>query len=80
MVTFSQLEMLIAFADANTLSKAAETLHLSQPTLTRAMKQLEEEFRVPLFDHRKNRLTLNENGRMAVEYARKLWKEADDMV
>ena len=42
MVTFSQLEMLIAFADANTLSKAAETLHLSQPTLTRAMKQLEE--------------------------------------
>lgn len=80
MITFSQLEMLIAFADANTLSKAAETLHLSQPTLTRAMKQLEEEFRVPLFDHRKNRLTLNENGRMAVEYARKLWKEADDMV
>ena len=80
MIEFSQLEMLIAFADACTLSKAAETLHLSQPTMTRAMKQLEEEFRVPLFEHRKNRLTLNENGRMAVEYARKLWKEADDMV
>lgn len=80
MIEFSQLEMLIAFADERTLSKAAETLHLSQPTLTRAMKQLEEEFRVPLFDHRKNRLTLNENGQLAVEYARKLWKEADDMV
>lgn len=80
MIEFSQLEMLIAFADARTLSKAAETLHLSQPTLTRAMKQLEEEFRVPLFEHRKNRLTLNENGLLAVELARKLWKEADDMV
>ena len=80
MIEFSQLEMLIAFADALTLSKAAETLHLSQPTLTRAMKQLEEEFRVPLFDHRKNRLTLNENGQLAVEYARKLWQEAGDMV
>lgn len=80
MLEFSQLEMLIAFADQRTLSKAAETLHLSQPTLTRAMKQLEEEFRVPLFDHRKNRLTLNENGQLAVEYARKLWQEAGDMV
>ena len=80
MLEFSQLEMLIAFADQRTLSKAAETLHLSQPTLTRAMKQLEEEFRVSLFDHRKNRLTLNENGQLAVEYARKLWQEAGDMV
>lgn len=80
MLEFSQLEMLIAFADQRTLSKAAEMLHLSQPTLTRAMKQLEEEFRVPLFDHRKNRLTLNENGQLAVEYARKLWQEAGDMV
>ncbi|MGM9604067.1 MAG: LysR family transcriptional regulator [Faecousia sp.] len=80
MIEFAQLEMLIAFADSLTLSKAAETLHLSQPTLTRAMKQLEEEFRVPLFDHRKNRLTLNENGQLAVEYARKLWKEGEDMV
>ena len=80
MLEFSQLEMLIAFADQRTLSKAAETLHLSQPTLTRAMKQLEEEFRVPLFDPRKNRLTLNENGQLAVEYARKLWQEAGDMV
>lgn len=43
MIEFAQLEMLIAFADALTLSKAAETLHLSQPTLTRAMKQLEED-------------------------------------
>ena len=42
MLEFSQLEMLIAFADQRTLSKAAEMLHLSQPTLTRAMKQLEE--------------------------------------
>lgn len=80
MIEFFQLEMLIAFADALTLSKAAETLHLSQPTLTRAMKQLEAEFRVPLFDRRKNRLTLNENGQLAVEYARKLWKEGEDMV
>ena len=80
MIELYQLEMLVAFADACTLSKAAETLHLSQPTLTRAMKQLEEEFRVPLFDHRKNRLTLNENGRLAVEYARKLCQEGNDMV
>ena len=38
------LELLAAFADCGTLSAAADKLHLSQPTLTKTMKQLEEDF------------------------------------
>ena len=49
MLELFQLEQLVAFADSGTLSKAAEHLHISQPTLTRAMQKLEDEFGVPLF-------------------------------
>ncbi|MCM1155375.1 MAG: LysR family transcriptional regulator [Roseburia sp.] len=53
MIEILQLEHLVAFAEYGTLSKAAEELHISQPTLTRSMKKIEEEFRAPLFDHKK---------------------------
>ena len=80
MIEMSQLEQLAAFADCGTLSGAAEMLHISQPTLTRAMQKLEGAFGVPLFTHGKNRLTLNENGELAVEHAKKILAQTDDMV
>ena len=49
MLDLSELEQLTAFEDCGTLSKAAEKLHISQPTITRTMQHLEETFGVPLF-------------------------------
>lgn len=74
------LEQLVAFADCGTLSAAADRLHLSQPTLTKTMKRLEEEFQVSLFIHAKNKLELNENGKLAAEKARKLLTDSKEMV
>lgn len=67
MIELAQLEQLAAFAEYGTLSKAAEKLHMSQPTLTRAMQKLESAFGVPLFLRTKNRLELNENGKLAAD-------------
>ena len=61
-----ELEQLVAFADCGRLSKAAEKLNISQPTITRTMQHLEEEFGVPLFERSKNRISLNETGQRAV--------------
>lgn len=69
MLDLLELEQLIAFADCGTLSKASEQLHISQPTLTRTMKHVEEAFAVPLFVRGKNKIALNETGMQAVEYA-----------
>ncbi|MCD7934690.1 MAG: LysR family transcriptional regulator [Oscillospiraceae bacterium] len=76
MLNLYELEQLTAFARYGTLSKTAEELHISQPTLTRTMQHLETEFGVPLFMRGKNRLTLNETGRKAVEYAGALLTDA----
>ena len=41
------------------------------PALSRSMQRLENEIQVPLFIRRKNKIELNENGKLAVEYAKK---------
>lgn len=74
------LEQLAAFADCGTLSAAAEKLHLSQPTLTKTMKRLEEEFQVSLFVRSKNKLELNENGKLAAEKAHKILSDTKEMI
>lgn len=80
MIELAQLEQLAAFAEYGTLSKAAEKLHMSQPTLTRAMQKLESAFGVPLFLRTKNRLELNENGKLAADYAARILRQTQDMV
>lgn len=72
MIEIHLLEQLAAFADYGTLSEAAERLHTSQPALTRSMKKLESDLGVSLFIRAKNRLELNETGRKAAEYARRV--------
>ena len=74
-----QLEQLLAVSECGTLSQAAEQLHLSQSALSRSMQRLEAELQVTLFTRQKNRIELNECGRMAVEHARRIVEQARDM-
>lgn len=72
MPEFNQLSQLVVIADTGTLSKAAEIIHISQPALTRSIQKLEAEWNVSLFDRRKNKITLNKTGELAVQYARRI--------
>jgi DNA-binding transcriptional LysR family regulator len=78
MIELHLLEQLAAFAEYGTLSAASEQLHISQPTLTRSMKQLEDKLGIDLFVRSKNRLMLNETGIRAAEYAGYLLEAARD--
>lgn len=72
MISFEDFEQLTAFAKHGTLAKAANALHISQPTITRTMKNIEECFGVKLFERGKNRIRLNGTGQIAVEQAEKV--------
>lgn len=74
-----QLEHLISIAEHGTLSKAAEELHLSQSALSRSMQKLESELQVTLFERKKNKVELNQNGELAVECAKKVIVQLQDM-
>jgi len=51
-----QLRHFIAVMDMGSLAAAAEAVHLSPPALSRSLRALEDELRVPLFDRQDRRL------------------------
>lgn len=80
MIDLEELKQFAAFEKLGTLSKVAEEFHISTPSITRSMKNIEEAMGVELFNRSKNRIELNETGKIAVGYATKLLQEADNMV
>lgn len=74
------LEQFAAFARCGTLLKASEELHITQPTLSRSMKKLEEELGVSLFHRENSKLSLNQTGRIAAEYAQKALSANQDFI
>ncbi len=60
------------------LSRAAtEKLHVSQPSLSRQIRDLEEELGVQLFERRPKSVALTEAGRVFLEKARAILKDRD---
>ena len=80
MIEFNQLKHLVAIAKNKTISKAAEELLISQPGLTRSMQRLEEDLGLSLFNRKKNKIELNDNGLLAVEFAKKLLDGREEMI
>lgn len=80
MIELYELRQFTAFADTGTLSEAADSLHLSQPALSRNMKKLEDSLGVTLFVRRKNRLELNENGKYFLELVKMFLYDADSLI
>ena len=80
MLNLYELSQFAAFAEMGTLSRVAEAFHVSTPSVTRAMQHIEDQFGVSLFTRGKNKITLNETGIFAAEYARKLLQEAEQTV
>ncbi len=74
------LEYLVTFTKAQTLAKTAAALNVTQPTVTRGMQRLEEEFGVKLFDRQPNRITLTPTGKLAAKLAKQLLQDNRTLV
>ncbi len=72
MIELYVLNELASFPKYGTLTAVAEKMNVSQPALSRSMKKLEKDLGVQLFERGKNRIVLNENGKIAAEYAQKV--------
>jgi DNA-binding transcriptional LysR family regulator len=74
------LRYFVAVAEALSFTKAAEKLHTAQPSLTRQIKDLEEELGVQLLNRTKQQVTLTDEGRSFVADARRLLGLAAEIV
>lgn len=69
-----RLQVFYTVAKLLSFTKAAETLHMTQPAVTFQVRQLEEHFNTRLFDRTHNRVTLTEAGRKSYEYAEEIFE------
>ncbi|MBX6351887.1 MAG: LysR family transcriptional regulator [Thermoflavifilum sp.] len=68
----SLLSTFVQVVESETLVHAAETLHVTQPTLTRRIQQLEQQVGMRLFERTGRRLVLNRAGELVYQYARRV--------
>lgn len=72
------LTAFIAVADSASFTQAAETLHLSQPAVSKRITTLEEQIGQSLFDRVGRSVTLTDAGRTLLPYARKVLQDLED--
>lgn len=71
-----QLRYFIAVAEALNFRKAAERLHITQPSVSRQIRQLEEELGVSLLIRDRKQVQLTDAGRIVLHKAKALIAEA----
>jgi DNA-binding transcriptional LysR family regulator len=68
----NQLEVVVAVAQEKSFSRAAETLHRTQPAVSQAIRRLEVELGEPLFDRSSKDGTLTAAGRVLFDFAQQI--------
>ena len=68
----NQLEVLVAVAQEKSFSRAAESLHRTQPAVSQAIRRLEAELGEPLFDRSSKDGTLTAAGRVLFDFAQQM--------
>lgn len=70
--TLQQLRILKAVAAEKSFTKAAETLFISQPSLSKQIKILENRLGIILLNRENNKLSLTESGKVFLHYAERI--------
>ena len=78
-MTLVQLKYVIADAEYGSISKAAERLFVSQPSMTTAIQALEKEMNVNIFLRTNKGILITKEGEMFLAYARQMLEQAEIM-
>ncbi len=78
-MTLHQLEYFCSVCRYQSISRAAEELFVSQPTISVSIRDLEKEFHLKLLNHQKNRISITSEGQLFYERAEQLLRESREM-
>src|SRR5215468_8981191 len=77
-IELRHLRYFLAVAETSHFTRAAQKLHVTQPTLSHQIRQLEGQLDLPLFDRIGRRVKLTAAGAMLVPHARRVLRELED--
>lgn len=75
-MTFQQLKYVITVAETGTITEAAGKLYVSQPSLTKAIHELEKEMNIVIFNRTNKGISLSKEGDEFLGYARQVLDQA----
>lgn len=70
--TLQQLRILKAVGKEKNFTKAAELLHLSQPSVSKQIQTLEKTMKISFINREKNKISLTENGKIFLQYSERI--------
>lgn len=77
--TLHQLKVFVKVAELKSVTKAAEALHLSQPAVSIQLKNLQDQFEIPLIEVIGRKIYITEFGEEIVRSSKKILKEVNDI-
>ena len=78
-MTLTELKYILAVAKERHFGRAAEACHVSQPSLSVAVKKLESELDVKIFERRSSDVTVTPIGAVILEQAQRVLENADKL-
>lgn len=75
-MTLQQLKYVTTIANIGSISEAAKRLFVSQPSLTKSIKELEKEMGITIFDRTNKGITVSKEGERFLGYARQVLEQA----
>ena len=76
-MTLQQLRYVVTVAEKGTISDAAKELFISQPSLTSAIKELENEMQITIFNRTNKGIIVSNAGDEFLSYARQVLEQAN---
>lgn len=73
------LKYAIVVAELGSISKAAEKLYVAQPNISRAIKELENDLEITIFDRNSKGMVVTPDGERLINYGKKLLNQIDEM-
>lgn len=76
-MTLQQLKYVVMVAEKGTITEAAKKLFISQPSLTNAIRELENEMNITIFDRTNKGISVSKDGEVFLGYARQVLEQAN---
>ena len=76
-MTLQQLRYVAMVAEKGTMTEAATELYISQPSLTKSIRELEKELEIVIFERTNKGIVVSHEGEQFLAYARQVIEQAD---